>query len=439
MLLTLLLVSAFAGPARAVVPERALEYLRVVEDAEGVGSPGPWRRLVADGPAYWSEERREQVLVFVATAPASDDAYDDARRRAKLAEERCRCEVVLAGRGAGGGLAAYAAYTRGLRAYVFEPLMPDRAGFLRLLGCGEKKDCKGDEERIYAVLLRDGPAERQRKSAGGEFPGKSEVLDARRSPAGDASDLALFRAALLARAGEASKLRRVAGKHARTAGDKIEWVRLDGGSFMMGGGPGDEGPRHRVTVKGFSIAKSPVTNAQYAACVRAGACTPTEDCEPRSHEPDHPVVCVDWEQARAFSKWAGGRLPSEAEWEYAARSGGRDQRYPWGDEPPTCERVVMSGCDETTAPVCSRPAGDTAQGLCDMAGNVWQWTQDWYHSSYEGAPTDGSAWEKPEGAFRVFRGGSFLFDASYVRSTQRRCDVVPTRCGRVGFRPVRDL
>ena len=138
-----------------------------------------------------------------------------------------------------------------------------------------------------------------------------------------------------------------------------------------------------MTVKSFQLAKTEVTNKQYKACVEAGACTP-----PSSYEggDDQPVVNVDWNQAKAFSEWVGGRLPSEAEWEYAARSGGKERKYPWGDEEPSCERAVMNqggnGCGRNaTWPVCSKTAGNTSQGLCDMAGNVWEWTQDWYHDS----------------------------------------------------------
>jgi len=177
------------------------------------------------------------------------------------------------------------------------------------------------------------------------------------------------------------------------------------------------------------------------ACVAAGACTVPDMCGHPSAADDKPQICVDFEQAQQFSKWVGGRLPTEAEWEYAARSAGKDQKFPWGDKPSACDNAVISGDCGTKAtwPVCSKPAGNTEQGLCDMAGNTWAWVQDPYHESYAGAPSDGKAWETPGLRYRVFRGGSFLFDATYARATKRRYDVPQTRCGRVGFRPVKDL
>ena len=109
----------------------------------------------------------------------------------------------------------------------------------------------------------------------------------------------------------------------------------------------------------------------------------------RAEADDLPVNCVDWHSAAAFCAWSGGRLPTAAEWEYAARSGGRDQRYPWGDDAPTCERVVMRdeevGCGRGFGQVwrvCSKPAGNTTQGLCDMIGNVDEWVSDWFDAGY---------------------------------------------------------
>jgi formylglycine-generating enzyme required for sulfatase activity len=258
----------------------------------------------------------------------------------------------------------------------------------------------------------------------------------------------------------------------------LEWISIPGGDFMMGTGEGkkaprqrawkrytrkgradegfrravvasDEYPRHKVTVPAFQMAKSEVTKKQYQACVDTGLCTPPHcDWPPAPGQENTPVVCVYWHQAKEFSEWVGGRLPTEAEWEYAARSGGRDWEYPWGNDEATCERAVTAGCSSFYLPVCSKPAGNTAQGLCDMSGNAWEWTQDWYKDSYHGAPTDGSAWEiepawtgfeTPKSKDRVFRGGCWSFSAKHARAANRDDHVPGGRYGDIGFRPVRPI
>jgi len=231
----------------------------------------------------------------------------------------------------------------------------------------------------------------------------------------------------------------------------IEWVRIPGGSFNMGSedGDSDEMPVHIVMVPTFEMGKTQVTVDQYRACVDAGACTAPSTSEwcnwGQSDRGKHPINCVDWDQAQAFASWAGARLPSEAEWEYAARSGGRDWKYPWGDEDATCERAVMNdgsgyGCGrDSTWPVCSKLKGNTTHGLCDMAGNVWEWVQDWYHDSYNGAPTDGLAWESPTGSLRVSRGGSWSSRARHVRAAVRLSDVPRARSDYLGFRLARSV
>lgn len=218
----------------------------------------------------------------------------------------------------------------------------------------------------------------------------------------------------------------------------VQWVRIPGGTFTMGASDLSHAQPHQVAVKTFQIAKTLVTNKQYKACVEAGPCPAAQDFGASFNGDDQPVVGVDWSQAKTFSEWVGGRLPSEAEWEYAARSAGKDYKYPWGNEAATCERTVISDCGlKHTAPVCSKPAGNTAQGLCDMAGNAWEWMQDWYYDTYDGAPSDGSARESPTGSLRVLRGGSQGLPAWYVRSANRNGNAPGNRGEGVGFRPVR--
>lgn len=217
----------------------------------------------------------------------------------------------------------------------------------------------------------------------------------------------------------------------------IQWVSIPGGTFMMGSSRDGESPVHAVAVKSFQMAKTEVTNKQYRACVEAGVCASPKNYRDGFNGDDHPVVGLDWVQAKKFSEWAGGRLPTEAEWEYAARSLGKDRVYAWGDAEPTCSLASFGGCRNETSPVCSTPAGNTEQGLCDMTGNVWEWIQDRYHVGYYDAPTDGSAWE-PSGSERMERGGYWYAAAEYLRTTARSSESQTSHGnGFGGFRPVR--
>ncbi|MEZ4236267.1 MAG: SUMF1/EgtB/PvdO family nonheme iron enzyme [Myxococcota bacterium] len=188
------------------------------------------------------------------------------------------------------------------------------------------------------------------------------------------------------------------------------WTRICGGVYVMGDDAVSEhAPAHRVSVPTFDLMTAEITVADYAACADAGACPPVPIADPQCQLDDPALArnCLDWFAARDFCAWVGGRLPSEAEWEYAARSGGRDDVFPWGDDEPDCARAQLgcADCEEHVAPVCSHPDGDTAQGVCDLAGNAIEWVQDNWHPSYDEAPLDGSAWMEPDTDCRVLRGG----------------------------------
>ena len=221
-----------------------------------------------------------------------------------------------------------------------------------------------------------------------------------------------------------------------------DFVVIPGGKFNMGTNSMDEGfedakPVHEVTIHTFQMSRTPVTVAQYAECVAAGACTEPnigEKCNwGEANRGNHPVNCVDWDQAQDYAKFKGARLPSEAEFEYAATSAGQNQKYPWGNAQPNRQLAVFNA--NNTMPVCSTPKGNTAQGLCDMSGNVWQWLQDRYHGSYKHTPDDGSA-AGGLGSDRVIRGGSYFSDPDFgdLRADARNHAAPRDREDNVGFR-----
>jgi eukaryotic-like serine/threonine-protein kinase len=152
------------------------------------------------------------------------------------------------------------------------------------------------------------------------------------------------------------------------------------GEFLMGSeeGDSDESPEHTVYLDAYWIYKNEVTNKQYRACIEAGECVGDINFY---NENDHPVKFVDWYEADAYCTWAGGRLPTEAEWEKAAR--GHDGRaYPWGEISPTCALAQFRACNYQTKPVGSFPEGASPYGALDMAGNVWEWVADWYDVNF---------------------------------------------------------
>jgi formylglycine-generating enzyme required for sulfatase activity len=230
----------------------------------------------------------------------------------------------------------------------------------------------------------------------------------------------------------------------------ILWLPVEAGEFPMGSNAAsDEKPIHPVDLDAFAIAKYPITNSQYACFVAAtgrkppkhwGGTTPPDELR------THPVVRVSWEDAAAFCDWlsercgARIRLPTEAEWEKAAR--GTDGRtYPWGTESDKIQ--TLCNMDETgiggTSPVGMFPAGESPYEVADMAGNVWEWVNDWYDKDYYSVSPGANPQGPETGKRRVLRGGSWYGYVFSVRSA-RRVNGYPGRwIVDGGFRCVRSL
>jgi formylglycine-generating enzyme required for sulfatase activity len=195
----------------------------------------------------------------------------------------------------------------------------------------------------------------------------------------------------------------------------FDWVDVPAGDYAIGRDPATP---PLVDVAAFELGRTPFTHAQYARFVATGSAAAPP------HWPaldDHPVAFVDWDDAAAFCAWAGGRLPTEAEWEKAAR--GTDGRaWPWGDEEDESRAAVGAGLKHgSTSPVESHPGGASPYGLLDMAGNVWEWT----------------ATEHPPGE-RVLRGGSFASPGlAWARCTMRSHSRPGRRQAHIGFRVAR--
>ncbi len=208
-------------------------------------------------------------------------------------------------------------------------------------------------------------------------------------------------------------------------------ILIPAGPFTRGStrGADDERPVRVQKVTAYRIDRTEVTRAMYADCVAARKCRPTPELAQLLHEPNLPMTHVNWHEARAFCSWAGGRLPTEDEWEKAAR--GRDTReYPWGEE-PDCSRANWGNFENEgpcagknpgkPAPVGSYPEGASPFGVLDMAGNVWEWVAD----KYDRDPSR-----------RVVRGGSCCSYFVPPRLSNRNAWDPAHRDGDLGFRCV---
>lgn len=204
-------------------------------------------------------------------------------------------------------------------------------------------------------------------------------------------------------------------------------------AFLMGstddtaGAQPDELPQRRISLDAYWIDQTEVTRSMYQACVDGRGCAPVANLGQASGQigGQLPMVMVNWDQARAYCAWAGRRLPTEAEWEKAAR--GTDGRlYPWGwiGSPETRDQILLNFCDAScsgpnagvtiddgfpqAAPVGSFPAGASPYDALDMAGNVWEWVADWYQSGYYASGPTANPAGPTSGLGRVIRGGSWF-------------------------------
>ncbi|HUG82603.1 MAG TPA: formylglycine-generating enzyme family protein, partial [Bryobacterales bacterium] len=232
-------------------------------------------------------------------------------------------------------------------------------------------------------------------------------------------------------------------KRTETGINPDDYVLIPAGRFKMGAVPGDEQaadnekPQHEVQItKAFYLKKTPVTVGEYKRFAEeTGREMPkAPEFNQGWEKEDHPIVEVAWEDARTYCEWAGRRLPTEAEWEYAARGGQEGLKYPNGDELTKQDAHFQ---DKGTAPMGQYPAN--GYDLHDMAGNAWEWVADWYGEDYYKNSPDTDPKGPDSGEYRVLRGGSWRYSPGLLRASFRFRIHPVSRLYDIGFRCAREV
>lgn len=233
--------------------------------------------------------------------------------------------------------------------------------------------------------------------------------------------------------------------------DNMVLVCVPAGEFLIGASDMDvnsqsnEKPQHKVVLSAYWIDQTEVTNSQYQRCVQAGKCNnPFESSSNNqpayfgnSQFANYPVIHITWEYAKAYCAWAGRRMPSEAEWEKAAR-GPSGAIYPWGNLAPNESLAnYYQGKIKDTSPVGAFPKGASPYGALDMAGNVMEWMADWYSETYYQSSPLSNPIGPSSGQYRAVRGGALNYGPEFVRVSSRLYYLPIARLGYVGFRCVR--